>query len=133
MEGRVFFVQVELLENIIGLPDDLAFPNCYFFNAGGEWLDPGFLDLDSNIIPGDWSQHTPGAATTYMADVFNAENGLALRQEGSVTPARGGGVLQLEATSTLFVMVDLDGDGQDDQLDLAVFKSVGSEVESCPL
>ena len=114
--GRVFLVEVEVVSSILGddLPVGTVFPNCYFFENGGAWIDPGF-------VPGTWMQHTPGAATTYTA--FADAGGLVLLQEGSVTPAQGNGVLQLEVFSTLLV----------GELKLAEFVSVGSEVEGCPL
>ncbi len=115
MAGRVFLVEVEVVYSILGddLPVGTVFPNCYFFENGGVWNDPGFPVL------GTWVQDTNGAATTYTA--FADADGLVILQKGSVTPARG--VLQLEAFSTLLV----------GELILAEFVSVGSEVDECPL
>lgn len=115
--GRVFLVEVEVVSSILGdeLPVGTVFPNCYFFENGGVWNDPGFSVL------GTWMQHSNGAKTSYTA--FADDDGLVLLQEGSVTPARGKGVLQLEALSTLLV----------GELKLAEFVSVGSEVAECPL
>ena len=113
---RVFFVNVEVLES--GLPPEVLpvgamFPNCYFFVAGGTWNDPGFPVL------GTWMQHSNGAKTSYTASA-DAGEGFAIVQEGWVTPANGGGILQLVAIST----IDLFG---------LEFLSVGYEVDECPL
>jgi hypothetical protein len=117
MAGRVFLVEVEVVSSILGddLPVGTVFPNCYFFDNGGVWVDPGFPEA------GTWMQHSNGAKTTYTA--FADADGLVLMQDGSVTPAHGNGVLQLEAFSTLIV----------GELTLAEFVSVGSEVDDCPL
>lgn len=89
--GRVFEVTV------VELPDGVPFSNCYFFEEDGTWIDPPFPGG-----PGTWGQHTNGASTTYTAmatweipDVLS----VVLVQDGIVTPARGRGVLQLEATT----------------------------------
>jgi hypothetical protein len=117
MADRVFLVEVEVVSSILGddLPVGTIFPNCYFFENGGIWNDPGFPVL------GTWMQLSNGAKTSYMA--FADADGLVLQQEGSVNPAQGKGVLQLEAFSTLLV----------GELILAEFVSVGSEVDECPL
>ncbi len=119
MAGRVFYVEVEVVSTLI--PGDTGpvgtvFDNCYFFNDGGEWVDPGF-------VPGIWEQHGNGAATTYEAYAAIAAFGFELLQEGSVTPAKGKGVLQLEAFSTFLIEGTV----------FAEFESIGSEVEDCPL
>jgi hypothetical protein len=95
------------------------FPNCYFFEADGTWVDPAF-PRPENPVPGTWIQHSVGAKTDYTAF---AEVGILLWQEGTVTPAQGRGVLQLEAHTAVFF-----GD-----FALAEFVSVGSEVDECPL
>ena len=120
MADRVFLVKVEVVSTVI--PGDTGpvgtkFDNCYYFYDGGVWNDPLFPVL------GTWVQHSNGAATTYSAFAEFPPIGLVIMQEGSVTPAKGKGVLQLEAVSTLF--------GGPDQL--AEFLSVGSEVDECPL
>jgi len=120
--GRIFLVDVEVIaaEDCCGLPPvGFTFQNCYFFEADGTWIDPAF-PRPSEPVPGTWTQHSVGAKTTYTA---SADVGILLWQEGTVTPARGGGVLQLEAYSTVFF-----GD-----FPLARFRSVGAEVAECPL
>jgi hypothetical protein len=118
---RVFLVEVEVVASVLGddLPVGMVFPNCYFFEADGTWVDPAFPNPETPV-PGTWTQHSNGAKTTYSA---SADAGIVLWQEGTVTPAKGGGVLQLEAFSTLWF-----GD-----FALAEFVSVGSEVKECPL
>ena len=113
---RVFAVHVTELTGNIG---PLEFDNCYFFEANGTWIDPGFLD-PSFVVPGTWGQDSNGAKTSYGAsaefDIFRLE------QQGMVTPAHGAGTLQIEAYSTVFV------EGQA----FLEFLSVGNEVEDCP-
>ena len=95
--GRIFEVTV------VELPDGEPFANCYFFEEDGTWIDPPFPGG-----PGTWVQHTNGASTTYTA-VAEGEwvpgVYLVLEQNGAVTPAQGSGVLQLEATSIVDVLV----------------------------
>ena len=118
--GRVFLVEVEVVASVLAeLPVGTVFPNCYFFEADGTWLDPAFPNPETPV-PGTWMQHSNGAKTTYTA---SADAGILLWQEGTITPAHGTGVLQLEAFSTVFF-----GD-----FALADFVSVGSEVDECPL
>lgn len=118
--GRVFLVEVEVVASVLDeIPVGLVFPNCYFFDADGTWVDPAFPD-PASPVPGMWMQHSTGAKTTYTA---YADVGIVLWQDGAITPARGTGVLQLEAFSTVFF-----GD-----FPLADFVSVGSEVDACPL
>ena len=117
---RVFFVEVEVVASVLDdLPVGMVFPNCYFFEADGTWVDPAFPNPETPV-PGTWMQHSKGAATTYTA---SADVGILLWQEGTITPAHGGGVLQLEAFSTVFF-----GD-----FALAEGGSVGAEVDECPL
>ena len=118
MADRVFYVQVEVTSTLIPGdtgPEGTVFENCYFFNNGGVWIDPPFG------VPGMWVQNSNGAATTYTA--FAIDGALAVLQEGSVTPAKGRGVLQLEAFSSLVFS----------EFVLAEFFSVGYEVDECPL
>ena len=120
--GRVFLVEVEVLaaEDGFGLPPvGFTFANCYFFEADGSWIDQAFSD-PASPVPGTWVQHSTGAKTTYSAF---SDVGILLWQDGTVTPAQGSGVLQLEAYSTVFF-----GD-----FPLAKFRSVGEEVNECPL
>ena len=111
---RVFLVNVEVVADpygIIGV--GVMFPNCYVFNADGSWDDPGFP------VPGTWMQHSVGANTSYSASA-DAGDGFVITQEGEVSPAQGGGVLQIIANSE----IALFGLG---------FLSTGFEVEGCPL
>jgi len=111
---RVFFVNVEVVADPNGFfPPGYVFPNCYFFNADGSWVDPGFP------VPGTWEQDSVGTATGYSATA-DAGGGLVLLQNGVVTPANGGGVLQITAHSEAAIF------GLE-------FLSVGVEVEECPL
>ena len=116
MGGRTFLVEVEVVASLVPeLPVGTVFPNCYTFENGGNWIDPGFP------VPGTWMQHSVGSATPYTA--FADAGGLVIVQEGSVTPALGGGNLQIHAYSTVLL----------GEVKLAEFVSVGEEVESCPL
>ena len=118
--GRVFLVEVEVVASFLEeLPVGTVFPNCYFFEADGTWVDPAFPNPETPV-PGTWTQHSNGTKTTYTASV---DVGILLWQEGMITPAHGTGVLQLEAFSSVFF-----GD-----FSLADFVSVGSEVDECPL
>lgn len=111
---RVFLVNVEVVADPIGIfPPGFIFPNCYFFNADGSWVDPGFP------VPGTWEQDSVGTKTGYSATA-DAGGGLVLLQNGVVTPANGGGVLQITAHSEAAIF------GLE-------FLSVGFEVEVCPL
>ena len=111
---RVFLVNVEVVADPGGFfPPGFSFPNCYIFNADGSWVDPGFP------VPGTWEQDSVGAKTGYSATA-DAGGGLVLLQNGVVTPANGGGVLQITAHSEAAIF------GLE-------FLSVGFEVEDCPL
>lgn len=103
--GRVFLVSVTLN----GQP--FSPNNCYFFETGGNWYETGFPTA------GTWTQHSVGASTTYSVDALAAGGLLQLLQDGQVTPARGSGVLQLIATSTLPAIPGLE------------FVSVGYEID----
>ncbi len=109
MEGRAFlveaFIQDENGEYTIPNPPGGSY--CYIFNSGGEWIDERFA-LGGPPVPGMWEQHSVGAKTTYSASadaVFDIGFPLPVLivQEGVVTPARGRGVLQLEALTDIFV------------------------------
>lgn len=120
--GRVFLVEVEVVSALdcCGLPPvGFVFPNCYFFEPDGTWVDPAFPRPEA-VVPGNWIQHSNGTKTTYTASV---DAGVVLIQDGTITPANGKGVLQLEAFTTVWF-----GD-----FPLAEFVSVGSEVDECPL
>jgi len=115
---RVFAVHVTELTGNVG---PWEFDNCYFFEADGTWIDPGFLAPDF-IIPGTWNQDSTGARTSYSASAEFPDLGYRLDQEGMVTPADGAGTLQFEAYSTFFV----NGEA------FLEFLSVGNEVDECP-
>ena len=120
--GRVFLVEVEVVSALdcCGLPPvGFVFSNCYFFEPSGTWVDPAF-PRPGAAVDGNWLQYSNGAKTTYTATV---DAGVVLIQDGTVTPANGNGVLQLEAFTTVYF-----GD-----FALAEFVSVGSEVDECPL
>jgi len=111
---RVFLVNVEVIADPGGVfPPGFTFPNCYIFNADGSWIDPGFP------VGGTWVQDSVGTKTGYSASA-DAGGGAVLVQEGLVTPAKGGGVLQITAHSA-FDLLGLE------------FLSVGFEVDGCPL
>ena len=120
---RVFSVDVETIFAVF--PIAPFFPNCYAFNADGSWEEPG------NV--GDWIQHSNGAKTSYTATAPITEApGLILIQDGNVTPAKGKGVLQIEAYTSIYVA--LEGGGPDLEIGaLAVFLSIGAEVDECTL
>lgn len=91
MADRTFAVTVDVY---VGDPAEGflvdQFDNCYTFAASGAWIDaaaPGAL--------GTWEQHGTGAATTYTAELGG------FVQQGTVTPARGMGVLQLDAVTEI--------------------------------
>ncbi len=108
--GRVFAVHVEQLS-----PPGPGFDNCYSFHADGTFDDPLFPVL------GTWTQHSVGAATTYTATA-GITGVITLVQEGKVTPARGRGILQLEAHTTVVVVGG----------PTLLFLSRGQEVDGCP-
>ena len=116
--GRVFLVDVEVLTAIPGLPFEAGdhFPNCYVFKAGG-----GSGDWEETGAPtaGTWEQHSKGAKTSYTV-AASAGPPVVLNQTGTVTPAGGGGVLQLVADST----AEIPG-----VVTLGTFLSVGSEID----
>lgn len=129
MEGRTFEVQVSNLTT--GEPD---FKNCYTFEEGGVWIDPLFLV--GNVVPGTWVQHSNGARTPYTAEATaDAVPGIVivdLVQEGMVTPARGKGVLQLEANTTVDIILTLPGEDPM-VLETQELVSVGFQNNDCTL
>ena len=128
--GRVFQVDVN------NLTTGDMFPNCYGFNSDGSWDDPLFLP--GNPVPGTWVQHSNGARTTYTAE---AEAELVipgfgtllieLVQEGSVTPARGKGTLQLYAETTVYISL-LTPDGPF-LLGIEEIISIGEQNNDCSI
>jgi hypothetical protein len=69
-----------------------SFPNCYFFQDGGFWYEAAFP------VQGAWTQDSTGAKTSYRVDGTGPFTGFL--QVGLVTPASGGGVLQIDTVST---------------------------------
>ena len=128
MEGRAFLIDAFRFDEN-GNPVQFDGGYCYFFNADDEWLDQRWP-----FGPGMWEQHSVGAATTYTAtasvnlpQVFGF---VELIQDGSVTPARGRGVLQLESITEVYVTPP----GEEDAILVDVILSIGEEVEAseCP-
>lgn len=129
----MFLVEVQDLFFPNGGPE--FFDNCYFFNADGTWDDPLFPAL------GNWNQGSVGAKTSYTADAFAPGIDISgpgdppfivdllLEQVGQVTPAKGGGNLQLKAFSQAIFVEFMGGD----DLVVGEFVSVGHEVDECPL
>lgn len=104
MEGRAFLVESVALAGPPAAPGSY----CYFFNPGAEWIDERFSLDGVTPIPGTWEQHSVGAATSYTATASIDVAGLGLIelfQDGRVTPAGGKGVLQLEATTEVYIEV----------------------------
>ena len=124
MDDRVFEVEVQNITT--GEP---PFVNCYGFNADGSWDDPLFPVL------GTWEQHSVGTSTTYSAEAsvefIPGVIYVELLQDGVVTPANGGGVLQLEATSIVTVYL-ITPDGLV-PIDVVEFYSVGAQNNDCTL
>ena len=122
MDGRAFLVDQ--------VPASGLGPYCYYFNADGEWIDARWPGLE----PGGWEQHSTGAKTPYSAwaeEELDVGGGVitlvVLEQEGVVTPARGKGVLQLEAVTEIYVPAA----GPDP---VAIIKTAGYEIDAddCP-
>lgn len=137
LDGRTFAVEVTNLTT-----GESPFNNCYTFNADGSWDDPEFLP--GFPVPGVWEQYSTGAKTTYTAAaIFPLDEfvGIRLIQDGTVTPAGGRGVLQLDAFNVVDVVLlgSPDNDLQDLQtilgLDLIVtlaeLTSVGEQDNGC--
>jgi len=104
LDDRQFMVNVEVVSvndpfGLIGDTVGDTFLNCYVFNAGGEWIDPGFP------VPGNWEQDSVGAKTGYSASAIAFGGVVIITQEGLVTPGLGGGVLQLTAYSNVVVNI----------------------------
>ena len=119
---RIFLVEVEVVfaEDGFGIPPvGSIFSNCYFFGPDGTWVDPAF-PRPGAAVAGNWMQHSNSTKTAYTASV---DAGVVLLQNGTVTPAKGKGVLQLEAFTTVWFGDFLLGE----------FVSVGKEVDECPL
>lgn len=106
LEGRVFLVDVKGVDDPNG---PTIFSNCYTFEADGGWIDAVVPD-----IPFTWDQSSTGASTGYtVLDPTGAEF-----QTGHIGPARGGGVLQLRASTPV--------------TPLGPLHSFGHEVDECP-
>jgi hypothetical protein len=123
--GRTFAVVVTDLWSA-----DPPFENCYTFNEDGSWDDPLFLP--GFPVPGTWVQDSTGAATTYTAvSIFPIGGGLAvqLTQVGTVTPAGGHGVLQLNAFNDVDIV--LESDPSVVIVELTELTSVGHQDNEC--
>ena len=104
--------------------------NCYTFNDDGTWDDPEFLP--GTPVPGTWVQHSNGAKTSYTATaIFPIGGGMAVQliQTGTVTPANGGGILQLEADNRVDIV--LADDPAVVIFPLDVLTSVGYQDNEC--
>lgn len=125
--GRTF--AVEVTNHTTGDP---PFANCYTFNEDGSWDDPLFFLPGGPPVPGTWVQDSTGASTTYIAtSSIPLPGGVAvlLTQIGTVTPARGGGILQLHAHNTVNLV--LASDPSVVILPLQVLTSVGNQDNEC--
>ena len=101
MDGRAFLVEAFILDedgNVVG-ENPPGGSYCYIFNPDSEWIDARFP------ATGTWEQQSVGATTPYTATAsFLFPFGFVeLFQEGRVTPAKGKGVLQLEATTEIYL------------------------------
>lgn len=110
MDSRAFLVEafIQDEEGEYTVPNPPGGSYCYIFNSGGEWIDERFALPGEPPVPGTWEQHSVGAKTAYSASadaVFDIGFPLpvSIIQEGVVTPARGRGVLQLEAPTDVYV------------------------------
>ncbi len=126
MGDRVFLVTAELTADpfgITGLPIGTTFPNCYIFDAepdadGYNWFESAFP-----LVRGTWAQDSTGAKTSYAVAASSGPGTPVIEQWGRVTPARGKGVLQLEADSFVDLIPNVPGAE-------LVFFSVGEEIDS---
>ena len=122
--GRSFAVEVTDLIEPPGPGNPFA--NCYTFNPDGSWDDPLFP------VPGTWSQDSTGAATSYTATAILPVGGgvaVLLTQVGTVTPANGGGTLQLDAFNTVDLV--LESDPEVVIQGITTLTSVGAQDDSC--
>jgi hypothetical protein len=123
MEGRAFLIDAFRFDEN-GNPIQFDGGYCYFFNADEEWVDERWP-----FGPGMWEQHSVGAATSYTATAsvnFPPIGFVELIQNGSVTPAQGRGVLQLESITDIYVTPP---DAEEAVL-VDVILSIGHEVEA---
>lgn len=126
MEGRAFLIDAFRFDES-GNPIQFDGGYCYFFNADEEWIDQRWP-----FGPGMWEQHSVGAATSYTATAsvnFPPLGFVELIQNGSVTPAQGRGVLQLESISEVYLTPP-----EGDRFLADVILSIGREVaaDECP-
>lgn len=101
MEGRAFLVEA-FLDPDFTVVNPPGGSYCYIFNSEGEWIDERFA-FDGPPVPGTWEQLSVGAATDYTAMASAFGGFIEIYQDGHVTPARGSGVLQLEAATEVFL------------------------------
>lgn len=123
LDGRQFLVNVEVVSDPFGIIGvGTTFANCYVFEAGGVWIDPQFPGEGAPPSPGLWEQESVGAKTGFNVSAEAFGGFFQLTQEGLITPAMGGGVLQITA-NTDFTVPDFGIEIK--------FLSVGFEVEQC--
>ena len=123
MEGRAFLIDAFRFDEN-GNPVQFDGGYCYFFNADEEWIDQRWP-----FGPGMWEQHSVGAATDYTASAsvnIPTFGFVELIQNGSVTPAQGRGVLQLESITDIY----LTPPGAEEPILVDVILSIGREVKA---
>lgn len=117
--ARVFLV---IVQQVAGFPfEPEPYQNCYVFEPDGVWYESAPSPNSGGQTEGIWTQDSIGASTSYgLVDALG--NGfLPVEQDGHVTPARGSGVLQLVANTTVDVSVF--------GLGFLEFLAVGSEID----
>ena len=131
MEGRAFLVEGFLLDefgDVIG-ENPPGGSYCYFFNSDAEWIDERWIGG-----PGTWEQDSVGAATSYTGSAaVEVEPGVfvALDQQGHVTPAKGRGVLQLEAVTDVLLLIYDEDENLLEEILLFQLLTVGHEDPDC--
>ena len=123
MEGRAFLIDAFRFDET-GNPVQFDGGYCYFFNADGQWVDQRWP-----FGPGMWEQHSVGAATSYTAAAsvnLPSFGFVELIQNGSVTPAQGRGVLQLESITDIYVTPP----DAEEAILIDVILSIGKEVDA---
>ena len=97
--GRVFLVVVQ---QVAGVPlEPEPYENCYVFDDDGFWYESGASPNAGGQSAGFWIQDSIGASTTYRLVDALGNGFLPVSQVGYVTPANGGGTLQLVADTTV--------------------------------
>ena len=123
LSGRSFAVTVSYVDDA-GVQH--VFPNCYRFDANGDWFDKVLNVVLGNPDPpalGTWVQSLNGKDAPYSAVADLSRFGFGkVYQDGTVAQAENG-VLQL--TATTIAPKGLLGKGK------KTLSAVGSEVPSC--